>query len=129
MAIEKRWLEAVKILAPLTKDLTEHKNILYTNEIREIIATYTKRRGKFQPRTQAQPQPIQFQLIQTAQTQQTKTQTAQTQQTKTQTQQTQSQPQSTQTQPNQPFKKGKKKKSKKKNSPTMIFLSNLGIKI
>ena len=56
LAIEKRWIEAVKILVPLTDDLTEHKTILYTSVIREIIATERSRRGQAQPQTQAQPQ-------------------------------------------------------------------------
>ena len=96
LAIEKRWIEAVKILVPLTDDLSEHKTILYTSKIREIIATENERRDQDQPGTQSHQQ---IQLL--TQPQMTKSQTSQPQQS-------------------QPIekKKGKKKSSKKKDQQT-----------
>ena len=96
LAIEKRWIEAVKILVPLTDDLTEHKTILYTSGIRKIIATEKSRRGQDQPGTQSHQQ---IQLL-------------------TQPQMTQSL--ASQPHPSQPIKKkkGKKKRSKKKDQHT-----------
>ena len=114
LAIEKRWIEAVKFLVPLTDDLAEHKTILYTSVIREIIAREKIRRSQAQPRTQAQ----QGTQPETQLADQSGTQRHQQIQLLTQPQMTQSQ--ASQPQPSQSVKKkkGKKKSSKKKDQQT-----------